>query len=221
MVVIMAAKQYLLISAYCLSMILISGIPASSAVNERTKHMETNTQYQIQVPSSQNFLSLDQVKAVTGVIKAISRVIARESTLEQEKETLGTIKYNYPKDPKKTITSSSFYLPLLDFGGGFKRIDDKHTWHEGSLLIAEDQEPYAMGLTKYYFTRELGLTFDKAVLEKRENMPIPAYHVFYFHKKIGDVTLQYIFDTRPDASNLKDGYPKAFHEVRIYDAAAK
>ncbi len=181
--------------------------------------METNNQYPIQVSSSHNDLSLQQVKTIAAVIKAMSRVIARESTLAQEKGVLGEIKHNYPKDPKKTVTSAFYYPPLTDHVGDLKRVNDKLPWHEGGLLIAREQEPYAMGLTRYFFTKELGLVFDKAVLEKREHMPIPEYHVFYFHKKIGNINLQYVFDTRPDASHLKDEYPKAFHEVNIFDTA--
>jgi hypothetical protein len=183
--------------------------------------METNDKNPIQVTSSHNQLSLEQVITLSSVIKAISRVIGRESTLDQEKGTLGEIKYNYPKDPNKSITSSSFYLPLFDYYGDFKRVNDKHTWHDSRLLIVEEEQPYTMGITREFFTRELGLVFDKAVLEKREHTQIPAYHVFYFHKNIGKVTVQYVFDTRPDASNLKDDYPKSFHKVRVFNPAVK
>lgn len=76
-----------------------------------------------------------------------------------------------------------------------------------------------MGLTRNFFTRELGLVFDKAILEKRHHMPLPEYHLFYFHKKLGDVKIQYIFETRTDASDLKADFPKSFHEVRIFDSS--
>ncbi len=183
--------------------------------------MVANSNYSVQDPSTHYDVSLEQVKTIANVINAMSRVIARESTVEQEKDIFGELKYKYPKDPHKTITSAFFYPYLTEYVGSFARANDKHPWNESGLLIANEQAPYTMGLTQHFYSEGLGLKFDKAVLEKREYMPIPEYHVFYFHKKVGDVTLQYVFDTRPDASNLKDEYPKAFHEVRIYNTAVK
>ena len=180
--------------------------------------METNRQYQIQDLHSQYDLSLEQVQTIVNVINAMSLIITRKSTPEQEKNILGELKYDYPKDPRKTITSASFRIPLIGHGGDLNRVNDQQPWSEGGLLIAVDQVPYKMGLTKRFFTEALGLIFDKAIFIERNDAPIPAYHIFYYHKDIGSIRLRYEFDTRPDASNLKDGYPKAFHEVRIYDA---
>ena len=214
-------KLSFLISTCFLCVLSISGTDALGATIKRSKNMETNNQYPIQDPSSHNELSLGHLKTIAKVINAMSRVIGRESTIDQEKEILKEVEYTFPKDPKKTITSASFWISSINHGGGFRRLNDKLPWNTSNFLIAEEQEPYTMGLTRYFFTRELGLEFDKAVLEKHNDMPIPAYHVFYFYKKIDNANLQYVFVTRPDASHLKDGYPKSFHEVRIFDPSVK
>lgn len=217
----MALRQSILISACFLCLLLTFCAGVLGMPIERSKKVETIKLYSSQEPGSHYDLSLEQVKTIAKVINAMSRVIALESTLDQEKDILGKIEYTFPKDPRKSITSAYFRIPLFKHVGSFKRVNDKLPWHESGLLIAREEDPYVMGLSWYFFTKELGLVFDKAVFEKREHMPIPEYHVFYFHKNVGNMYLQYIFDTRPDASNLKDGYPKAFHEVHIYGSVVK
>lgn len=221
MVIKIVQKQYhFIIICFIFLQLLISAEVGSSTI-ERSKKMDIIYQHQIQNPNSRYDYSLKQIQVIASTINAMSRVITNESTLEQEKNIIGEIEYAYPKDSKKTITSAFFRIASIGHSGSFRRLSDKHPWHECDLIIARMQEPYIMGLTKYFFINELGLTFEKSFFEKREHTQIPEYHVFYFHKKVGDVTLQYIFDTRPDASSLKDGYPKAFHRVRIYNTAVK
>lgn len=198
---------------------LIFNSDLTGTTTRSRKKMETNGQYQIKNSHSKYDISLDQLKKTFDEIKSMSRIIAQQSAFEKEKKILGDIEYTYPKDPKKEIELAFFDAPLTGHIGSFNRISGKHPWHEGGMIIFSDQMPYTMGITQYFFSEALGLIFDKAVISKNQEKNHPPNHVFYFHKYIGDFQLQYIFETRSDTSNLKDGYPKSFHRVRIYNTS--
>lgn len=213
----MLLKRKLFFCASLFYVLLIAGTGAIGATIQGNNSMEIDSRHSIQENNSLNEFSLKEIQTISRVIKAMSRVIANVSTLEKEKNVLLNIRFTYPKDPKKTITSASFHFSISNgtAAGGFERENDKLPWNSGDLLVAQEQNVYRMGLTKYFFVRDLGLEFDNAVLEKRESAPLPAYHVFYFHKKVGDLKLKFAFETRPDVSELDSHYPKSFHQVTI------
>jgi hypothetical protein len=193
------------------------------AKNVRINKMNKNTHYQIHESNFKYDISLAMAINIAEEINAMSRIIAQKSTFENEKDILGKLDYIYPKDPREDITYITFSITGKHAGafeihaGAFERIDSKHPWNKCGIRITDDQRPYKMGLSKLFFSEALGLVFEKSIFDETDGKPLPAYNLFYYYKKIGNHKLQYVFESRPDASNLHDEYPKGFHEVNIYD----
>lgn len=202
--------------------IILTALPQAKGL-EVKKEIAMNDQkaFQIQGQDRLNAYSLEQIQELAEVIKSIAKVIEKRTTAEKESSILGELKYSSPKDPRKPINRAGFSTKKFDGVGGFYRISPNSEWHEGRYLFVEQQRPYQLGLTKAFFSNELGLVLEKSFSEKREHAPQSEYHVYHFRLKNGNKKIKFIFESRTDASNLHDGYPKSFHRVIIVDTVVQ
>jgi hypothetical protein len=202
--------------------IILTALPQAKGL-EVKKEIAMNDQKALQIQDQDrlNYYSPRQIQELAEVIKSIAKVIEKKSTVEKESSILGELKYTSPKDPRKPINRAGFSTKKFDGVGGFYKISPNSEWHEGRYLFIEQQRPYQLGLTKAFFSNELGLVLEKSFFEKREHAPLSEYHVYHFRPKDENKEIKFIFESRTDASNLHDGYPKSFHRVIIVDTVVQ
>jgi hypothetical protein len=78
------------------------------------------------------------------------------------------LEYVFPKDPKKSITIVFFSPKNFRGAGSFDRISPNSDWYKGGYAFGDRQRPYRLGLTKNFFSDELGLILEKASLREGE-----------------------------------------------------
>jgi hypothetical protein len=183
--------------------------------------MDARINHQIQDRSGLNDCSVEKLQKLANIINSVAKVIEKQSTPEKEYSTLGELEYVFPKDPKKSITIVFFSPKNFRGAGSFDRISPNSDWYKGGYAFGGRQRPYRLGLTKNFFSDELGLILEKASFERGRNSPISENNVYYFHSKNGNKNIQFVFETRVDASNLQDGYPKSFHQVDVIDTVVQ
>jgi hypothetical protein len=159
------------------------------------------------------------VQTLTEVIKALGRIIARQSSFEIEKPIIGEVELSVTKDGRP---SSSRYAGTngTKISGGkvlwpsFERVDGNSAWSKANVEVYIAVERNKMELSSEFFDY-LRLTLEKAIHGKVENSPLLESNVFYYHPKDNKQRVQYIFEADPNASDVKDGYPKSFFSVNI------
>ena len=176
----------------------------------------------LQRPSPDNDYSIEEINLLSGIIKVVSRVVSQGIIEITSEPMLNDVLYKSPKDVRKPIDYAYGDKDLegLDrrgfarrYGYAFRRIDNNAAWTYASIGISSGMLRSTLNLTQDFFLNELGLVFDNAEFSNNpKDLPIER-NVFYFHS--ADNKLKYTFHARIDDSNIKDGYPKNFFNLKI------
>ena len=182
-----------------------------SVINEKLQH-----------PSPDNDFSIEEINLLSNLIRALSRVVSQGIIEITSEPLLNDVRYKSPKDIRKPVTYAAGGKKLegLDrngygrsFGYAFRRIDNNSAWTDVRIGMSSETVRSTLNLTQDFFLNELGLVFDNAEFSNDpKDRPIER-NVFYFHS--ADNKLKYAFHARIDDSNIKDGYPKNFFNVKI------
>jgi hypothetical protein len=159
------------------------------------------------------------VQTLAEVIKALGRIIARQSSFEIEKPVIGEVELSVTKDGRP---SSSRYAgtdgKIVSAGKsiyfGFERVDGDSPWSKADLRVYFPGTTPKMVVSSKFFDY-LGLKLEKAVHESVEGSDLREQNTFYYRSKDNKQSVQYIFVADPNMSDVKDGYPKSFISVNI------
>lgn len=182
-----------------------------SVINDKIQHI-----------SPENDYSIKEINLLLNIIKEASRVLSKGIIEIESVQILENIEYKSPKAANQPINYASGRQTLegLDrngfvrrFGYAFSRIDNNSAWIEAKIGISSGVVRSTLNLTKDFFQNELELIFDKAESINDPNDLVTEQNVFYFHS--ADSKLRYVFHARTDDSNIKDGYPKNFFNLKI------
>jgi hypothetical protein len=168
-------------------------------------------------------VSIEQVTNLKLILKSMTRVISLESKLSQEENFLGAGKDHYPKGPGPILYR--FYDKEISKGNGisipFKRQSGNDPWFKSNIEVSPKNFPrgvYKMHLQSDFFE---DFVLIKSYLEEHPEFPQRQIHsmarenVFEFSVKGSAQKVVLTVRAREDVSNLKDGYPKSFHELEI------
>lgn len=176
----------------------------------------------LQYPGPENDYSIEEINLLSSIIKAASRVMSQEIVEITTEPMLSDVLYQSPKDARRPITYASGRKTLegLDrngyarrYGYAFRRVDNNSAWSDVRIGVSSGTARSTLNLTQVFFLDELGLIFDNAEFSNDpQGVPVER-NIFYFHS--ADNKLKYAFHARIDDSNIKDGYPKNFFNVKI------
>lgn len=172
--------------------------------------------------------SADEVNTMRDILLASSRVLAKQSTVEQERNVIGEGGYTVPKTDAQPINSWGNYKIYSmrgegshkGFSYGFMRNGTTSPWLEFELEIDRPYEFEVNVPAGKQFLDDLGLTLIKAVANHDCRNPRGQCNAFYFSSKKFP-TLTYLFLTQPERSSLKSGIPTNFWNVVIKVAPSK
>jgi hypothetical protein len=170
------------------------------------------------------------MKHIQNVLAAVSRVLTRQSSLEQETPVIGKADYYVPKLSSEEIRSVGFdkgYLtrfpPENDwdepsvfkgFGYGLKRETTRSPWIHFGMEVKHLYE-YTVSLpVNRAFLDTLGLVLVKTVPDHHCDNAKGKCHAFVYKSSLYP-TLGFVFLTDPDRSDLKSGLPTNFRSVDI------
>jgi hypothetical protein len=159
------------------------------------------------------------VQTLTEVIKALGRIIARQSSFEIEKPIIGEVELSVTKDGRPSSSKYAGTNGTKISGGkvlwpGFERMDGNSPWSKSEVEVYNAVARNKMAVSPAFFDN-LGLKLEKTAHGGVEISPLLECNVFYFRPKDNKQHVQYIFLADPSLSDLKDGYPKNFFYVNI------
>jgi hypothetical protein len=161
------------------------------------------------------------VQTLAEVIKALGRIIARQSSFEIEKPIIGEVKLTVTKFAMPTrwaAAGGGGYIEKISgkksISFGFERVDESSPWSKADLRVYYTGATPKMVVSSKFFDY-LGLKLEKAVHESIEGSGLGEQNTFNYRSKDNKQHVQYIFEAESSVSDIKDGYPKSFIYVNI------
>ena len=161
-------------------------------------------------------LSIQSREAVTPLVRAMVRVIAKQSPLAQEEKVFGAGTDHIPKSAGPVLLR--YYRTEVGTDRvevRFERRDGNSVWSLSSFTIRPLNFPrgvYAMGLPGTFFD-DFGL--EAKFAQERPKESLKRVNVFRYKRSDRGVNLQLDFEARSDVADLEAEYPKSFHRLTI------
>lgn len=175
--------------------------------------MEERNDPRLQIP-----IKPEHLKYLTEGIKIAIQVVGGNSKLEGVDTVFGIGKDTPPKGPGAKLMRS-YFKEILNkrMGATFTRRENGTVWYAADFGDGPSNAPrgvYKMDLPPSFFNE---MILEKAFTTKptAPNDVSPPRNIFEFRITQTKVPLKIEFTARPDVSNINDGYPKSFSNVRI------
>lgn len=161
------------------------------------------------------------------VIRAITRIISGESTLEKEAPTLGHITFMSPK-ANEPIYYADGATGISVFNFRKRRGDERSPWSESSIRIKSINDTYELNLPALTQEnlKEMHLRFSKLTSEIITNEFGPynkgdERHFFHYayEPQYGGQSVSVRFEVIPRMYALEKAYPQHFYIVEISNPA--
>lgn len=158
------------------------------------------------------------------LINSLLVVFEQKRELHENDAVFGTGKFFWPKDPKKPTKASISYastnFKLRSISIGLRRPTAEKPWCSGGISFHPRNFPagiFKMDLTKDFFSE---FKFQKAYTENRDDESTKNVNVFLYKSTSKNIDLNLRFEARTDVSDVRDQYPRSFHDLIIERVSA-
>jgi hypothetical protein len=190
--------------------------PAMTATSKSERTMNEQLAVSPDDPRDQIPISGQSREALTPLVRAMVRVIAKQSPLEGEGAILGVGTDHVPKsDGPVVLRYYRTEVGLDSVEVRFERQDGNTIWSVASFTIRPLNFPrgvYAMGLPSTFFD---GLGFEARFGDERPKESVKRVNVFRYRANDRGVKVQLDFEARADVASLEDQYPRSFHRLTV------
>lgn len=167
-------------------------------------------------PRDQIPISIRSREALTPLMRAMVRVIAKQSPLEREEAVFGAGTDHVPKSAGPVLLR--YYrmeVGLDSVEVRFERLDGNTVWSRSAFAIRPLNFPrgvYAMDLPSTFFD---GLSLAARFADERPKESLKRVNVFRYKSSDRGVNVQLDFEARSDVASLEAPYPRSFHRLTI------
>jgi hypothetical protein len=157
-----------------------------------------------------------QLQAIKSTLDATIRVVSKVSLLKAEESVFGVGRDHWPKKPGPVLLR--FYEKeqnSMISGVAFQRVSETDDWSKGSFGLYPQffpREVFDLRLQGSFFA---SMKFIAAREEERPNEQLEKVNVFYFEVIGTPVKTGVQFEAHPEASNLTNRFPQAFHKLTV------
>ncbi len=153
------------------------------------------------------------------LINSLLDVFEQKRELHENDAVFGTGTFFWPKDPKKPTKASISYastnFKLRSISIGLRRPTAEKPWCSGGISVHPRNFPtgiFKMDLTKDFFSE---FKFQKAYIERRDDESTKNVNIFLYKSTSKNIDLNLRFEARTDVSDVRDQYPRSFHDLII------
>ena len=167
-------------------------------------------------PRDQIPISKQSRDALTPLMRAMVRVIAKRNPLGHEEAVFGAGTDHVPKSAGPVLLR--YYRTEVGLDSvevRFERQDGNRIWSLSSFAIRPLNFPrgvYAMELPSSFFD---GLGLEARFAEERPKESLKRINVFRFRSSDREVNVQLDFEARRDVASLEAPYPRSFHRLTV------
>lgn len=167
-------------------------------------------------PRDQIPLSVRSREALTPLIRAMIRVIAKQSPLEREEGVFGAGTDHVPKNAGPVLMR--YYRTEIGSDSvevRFERRDGNQAWSLSSFAIRPLNFPrgvYAMELPGTFFE---GFGLPAKFADERPKESLKRVNVFRYKVDARGASVRLDFEARSDVASLEAPYPQSFHRLTV------
>ena len=167
-------------------------------------------------PRDQIPLSIQSSDALTPLIRAMVRVLAKQSPLDREEVVFGVGTDHVPKSAGPVLLRYyRTHVGIDNVEVRFERRDGNQVWSLSSFAIRPLNFPrgvYVMELPTTFFD---GFDLQTKFVDERPKESLKRVNVFRYRFSDRGIDLQLDFEARSDVAKLEAQYPRSFHRLTI------
>lgn len=167
-------------------------------------------------PREQIPISNQSREALMPLMRAMVRVIEKQSPLEREEAVFGVGTDHVPKSAGPVLLR--YYRTEVGLDSvevRFERQDGNRVWSLSSFTIRPLNFPrgvYAMELPSTFFE---GFGLEARFADERPKESLKRVNVFRYRSSDRGVNVQLDFEARSDVASLEAQYPRSFHRLTV------